>query len=361
MEKTALEKIKEAIYFEEKGGSYYVITKLCNIASKIFENDGEFEIFLQTPFGVAKILITQKDDSLVLGSPRKYIDALKKIEKNDITKKLEYTEKILKYLSILDNENIKDIDGFNQSLTGDMTTSGKMVNQALTNFCGMLMFSEPYRFKDGGRSVRCHIKAAIKELKQGNDKALSKFFGKEGSVFKGQKEAEAVYAHERKYKNNKRRSLSNALDYKIGGKRQYSNFINNERFDETEESIKDNAERVERYNKDMSENKDHYNKIKITELPRFTRLGLKKVLNGSTEKNGVKTRRQKRNEKENAKNYQNQKDTFYSLLSRSISKSSSKSPKNKIERSRNKNEKNRKTKQDQKITRNIRKIDVNKI
>ena len=110
MEKTALEKIKEAIYFEEQGGSYYVITKLCNIASKIFENDGKFEIFLQTPFGVAKILITQKDDSLVLGSPCKYTDALKKIEKNDITKKLEYTEKILKYLSILDNENIKDND-----------------------------------------------------------------------------------------------------------------------------------------------------------------------------------------------------------------------------------------------------------
>lgn len=338
MEKTALEKIKEAIDFEKQGGSYYVITKLCNIASKIFENYGKFEIFLQTPFGVAKILITQKDDSLVLGSPCKYIDALKKIEKNDITKKLEYTEKILKYLSILDNENIKDIDGFNQSLTGDMTTSGKMVDQALTNFCGMLMFSEPYRFKDGGRSVRCHIKAAIKELKQGNDKALSKFFGKEGSVFKGQKEAEAVYAHERKYndKNNKRRSLSNALDYKIGGKRQYSNFINNERFDETEESIKDNAERVERYNKDMSENKDHYNKIKITELPRFTRLGLKKVLNGSTEKNGVKTRRQRYNLKERARNYQVDKDKFYRSLSKLVrERSRDKS----IEKSRNKKNK----------------------
>ena len=355
MEKTALEKIKEAIYFEEQGGSYYVITKLCNIASKIFENDGKFEIFLQTPFGVAKILITQKDDSLVLGSPCKYTDALKKIEKNDITKKLEYTEKILKYLSILDNENIKDIDGFNQSLTGDMTTSGKMVDQALTNFCGMLMFSEPYRFKDGGRSVRCHIRAAIKELKQGNDKALSKFFGKEGSVFKGQKEAEAVYAHERKH-NNKRRSLSNALDYKIGGKKQYSNFINNERFDETEESIKDNAERVERYNKDMSENKDHYNKIKITELPRFTRSGLKK-LQGSKEKNGI-IRIRKKKLKENAINYQNYKNEFYKSLLKSISKS--KSFKNKLSRSRSKENKiennNVKTKKYSKVSPNIKTI-----
>lgn len=366
MGKTALEKIKEAIDFEKQGGSYYVITKLCNIASKIFENDGEFKILLQTPFGMAKISINSNINSWVSGNPNEYISITQSIEKDDIKSILNNTKKILKYLSILDNENIKDIDGFNQSLTGDMTTSGKMVNQALTNFCGMLMFSEPYRFKDGGRSVRRDIKVSISKLENGNKNALSETFGLRG--LNG--EANAVYAHKEKYKKQKnpRKSTdivfineNNKKNYEIGGQRQYLNQIENIRYNETKKSFDDNRKRLEQNSDMMSENKDHYNRIKITELPRFTRSDLKKALNGSTEKNGAKTRRQKRNEKENAKNYQNQKDTFYSLLSRSISKSSSKSPKNKIERSRNKNEKNRKTKQDQKITRNIRKIDVNKI
>lgn len=364
-------KINEKIDLEKSEGSKYMSGQLCQLVDLwelTNEKKGWFK--LQTPFGLASV--TNKKDKEIKFGNLTYREIAQNITDNEEDTE-ENIEIIYDYLNTPSDENIKSIEDFNKTVEVKPEYLELKSRKEFETLSAILMLSDPYRFKDGGGLSRGAIRKAYDDIKKKDQDVLIKIFGDGGEIFK--KNREADYPPSQYDGNSNSELRKTAKSYYLGGVKRTLNALEFARgkkegkkdYDEkntkeTKESIKDTLKRLSKFDKYVSPNKSGNNrKTKITELPRFTRSDLKKALNGSIEKNGAKTRRQKRNEKENAKNYQNQKDTFYSLLSRAISKSSSKSPKNKIERSRNKNEKNRKTKQDQKITRNIRKIDVNKI
>lgn len=252
--KTAVKKMEEKIKLE-KSRSKYASGKLCKIVDRQI---ADYKVFdLKTPFGKAIIQKRTKNNSFVLKNPGDYEGIV-----NTINASGENTvgniKKILKYLSIKSNREMKDIDSFNDEISKKMTMPDDIKSQALTNLCGVLMFSEPYRFKDGGGVSRCYIRKAINDLAKDNE-ALSKIFGRHGREFKNIPEAEAVFAHKDEDSQHRKYYKSEIL----GGKAQMENVIYGTNGNESEESINDNKKRLEDNNEFMSDNEDEDTNIKI--------------------------------------------------------------------------------------------------
>ena len=170
---------------------------------------------------------------------------------------------------------MKDIKSFKKIINTKMNLNRnppkENYDSAFTNLCGLLMFCEPYRFKDGGGFSRQSIRATIKELKNNNINALSKIFGNKGKFYKGKFESEAVFAHKSrkeriKVKTNENNKTIKSNEYSnnkrpktYGGKNQTINFIESTKFNENDDSINDNVERIEKYADEISDNEDFDN------------------------------------------------------------------------------------------------------
>lgn len=314
--KSAVTKIQKKVEIS-KTKVKYASGKLCNIILHEITDDGCFT--LNTPFGSVVIYKNKshpKDDALIFNSPKNYNDIAKWIEQEikqeikqeiekDVTKKLKEElknsedkeidkkeqkdlikkqyenvvkerfkekllpdlEKVQEYLSIENDPYMENIESFKKIISKKMALKKIYLRKdkpvedydcAFTNLCGLLMFCEPYRFKDGGGLSRQSIRATIKELKNGNIDALSKIFGNKGRKFKGANEAEAIFTHNT---NPKRNDYSNKMQDNLrgdsyGGKNQTLNIIQNTKFNENDDSINDNIKRIENYADCMSDNED---------------------------------------------------------------------------------------------------------
>lgn len=257
----ALTKIKQKIENEKTLNSKYMSGQLCKFIDKLpkykrkLKSTHRGKFSLKTPFGTMTALKKSEDEVFIAGAG-KYKNLVEKIKKQGENKK-ENIEEIYKYLSILSDNNIKNINQFNEKKVKIIK-----VNNALAGLCAILMIAEPYRFKDGGGLSRGYIRKAFSDISV-DPNVLDKIFGSKGKEFKGKNESDAPFAHYDLGPKNRNRKLKREA---LGGKPQTKNLLDydfNKNIDlenEKLESIKDNKERLSTADSYISDNEDEEEK-----------------------------------------------------------------------------------------------------
>lgn len=249
--KTAVKKMEEKIKLE-KSRSKYASGKLCKIVDRQI---ADYKVFdLKTPFGKAIIQKRTKNNSFVLKNPGDYEGIVNKINASG-ENTVGNIKKILKYLSIKSNGEMKDIDSFNDEISKKMTMPDDIKSQALTNLCGVLMFSEPYRFNDGGGLSRGAIRYIYINLKSKNiDKAISKALGGEIDPDKllfstegGKKSVDNIIEKAKKQINSKKNKYNDVYDDNMGNMKM--EYVSD---DEDYEDDEDGEEKEENDKKEYS-------------------------------------------------------------------------------------------------------------
>ena len=184
----------------------YMSGELCKLLKEVKEDF----ITLQTPFDIVYIKLKKNKKSEVnetevhSGPWSSYVNLSKAIEEliPDKQERLKSLEKIYEYLSILKDENIKNIKQFNNKVenafnvknTNEYNEYGENIrkkgkqeeeskrrkNIPLAYLSAILMISEPFRFNDGGGLSRGAIRYIYINLTSNNDdNAISNALGGE--------------------------------------------------------------------------------------------------------------------------------------------------------------------------------------
>lgn len=181
----------------------YMSGELCKLLKEVKEDF----ITLQTPFDIVYIKLKKNKKSEVnetevhSGPWSSYVNLSKAIEEliPDKQERLKSLEKIYEYLSILKDENIKNIKQFNNKVenafnvknTNEYNEYGENIrkkgkqeeeskrrkNIPLAYLSAILMISEPFRFNDGGGLSRGAIRYMYVNLMNGKNDAISYTLG----------------------------------------------------------------------------------------------------------------------------------------------------------------------------------------